>query len=270
MNVAQVILEPGDPVNWARHFAAEPIAYPEADPSATPGTNVTVLLGVGDSNVPVATGISLARAAGILGYAEADGRYGDKSQMEVLAENGVVEGLYNRCRYTVDVKDGEGDLHEECLLYDVDDLDGSRHHSGCGGCAYTYDADGEVDGWLCTDAKGEPCGDGFNAPFDLSEPLRATVAFGKTGPGAKAATATCKKKDAGGTCRFFRDEAGVQGARFVMTKPWGFHGIYLMAPYKAFDIETYQLNMIVRYFMSSGQELWDSDCLEDNSCEWIP
>ena len=268
MNVAQVILEPGDPVNWARHYAAEPIAYPEADPDATYGTNVAMLLGVGDSNVPVATGISMARAAGILGYAEPDGRYGDKSQMDVLVDNGVVEGLYNRCRYTVDVEDAEGNVHEECTLYDVDDLDGSRHHSGCGGCM--YGPDGATDSWQCTDGDGAVCGDGFNAPFDLPEPLRATVAFPNPGLAAEPSAAICAQKNGDGSCRFFRDEAGVQAVRLVMTRPRGFHGIYLMAPYKAFDIETYQLNMIVRYFMSSGQEVWDSACLEDNSCEWVP
>jgi len=271
MNIAQAILEPGDPVNWARHYAAQPLAYPEADPDATPGTSVTLLLSAGDSNVPVAAGVSLARAAGIVGYADADGRYGEKSQMEVLVENGVVEGLYNRCRYVVDVEDKEGDVHEECVLYDVDDLDGSRHHSGCGSCAYEYDAEETtVLGWLCTDGEGEACGDGFDAPYDLPEPLRATAAFHGTGPAAAVAPAACEEKNPDGSCRFFRDENGVQAARFVMTRPWGFHGLYLMAPYKAFDIETYQLNFIVRYFISSGQEVWDSACLEDSSCEWMP
>ena len=271
MTVAQTVLEPGDPVNWARHYALEPIAYPESDPDAIPGTNTIVLNGVGDTNVPVATGIAIARAAGIVGFVEADGRYGEKSEMDVLIEHGVVEGVYNRCRYAVEVADAQGAAAEECILFDPDDLDGSRLAGKCSSCAYTYeDGEEKPTGWVCSAADGEACGDGFGAPSDLTEPVRATMVVGGDGAPEQARLAHCSSHNPDGTCRVFKSPSGVQALRFALTKPVGFHGIYLMAPYKPFDIETYQLNLMARYFVSSGTELWDDLCLEDNSCSWEP
>jgi len=271
MTIAQTILEPGDPVNWARHFAMEPIAYPEADPQATPGTNVLVLLGAGDSNVPVSTGIALARAAGIVGFAEPDPRYGDETQMQVLVENHVVEGLYNRCRYVVEVLDNEGTAHEECIMYDIDDLDESRHAGDCGECSYGFDEDSEPSGWFsCVNEQGDICGDGFGMPHDLSQPLRATSILSGKGGTMPAYELACAKKHEDGSCRLFKDKSGVMALRFPVTRPEGFHGLYLMAPYKPFDVETYQLNLMARYFVTSGQEVWDDMCLEDSTCSWEP
>ena len=263
-SIAQAILEPGDPVNWARHYALEPLQYP-TDPDAKPGTNVLLLLGVGDSNVPIATGLNIARAAGILGFAEPDGRFGDRTQMEVLVDKHVVEGLFNRCRYTVDISTADG-ARQECVLFDADDLDNARHTANC--TCQDDDSQASVAGWLCGDGEGTPCGDGFGLPFDLPEPLRATSAVRAAYTPDLQQAPTCARKNADGTCAVFKDDAGVQALRLITTRPEGFHGIYLMAPYKAFDIETYQLNAILRFFISSGTEIWDDVCLEDNSCSW--
>lgn len=271
MGIAQTILEPGDPVNWASHYALEPLAPPASDKSSRPGTNVVVLLGVGDTNVPVATGVALARAAGAVGYRDADPRFEGRSEMEVLVENDVVEGLFNRCRYKVAVKDKDGEVRDSCLLFDPDDLDSSRNAGPCDDCQATYDKKGEsITGWVCSDAKGNACGDGFNAPTDLPEPVRATAVLrdGIAVPAREAGA--CTRKNADGTCAVFEDPQGVLGLRFALTRPEGFHGLYLMAPYKPFDVETYQLNMIARYFMSSGTQLWDDPCLEDTTCSWVP
>lgn len=260
--IAQAILEPGDPVNWARHFALEPLQFSD---TAVPGANVMLLLGVGDSNVPIATGLNIGRAAGMMGYMEPDGRYGDKTQMEVLVDKFVVEGLYNRCRYKVQVETADGN-QEHCVLYDGDDLDDSRLSGEC--TCRPDDTAASVAGWLCTDAGGAVCGDGFGLPFDLDFPVRATTAVRAAFTPDQQEAAACVEKHADGSCGVFKDDAGVQAVRLVPTRPEGFHGIYLMAPYKAFDIETYQLNAILRYFMTSGKEVWDDPCLEDNSCSW--
>ena len=267
MGIAQHVLEPGDPVNWARHLAAEPLSYP-SDPAATPGTPAIIIGSVGDTNVPLATAMNLARAAGALGYLDKDGRYGDLSQNDVLVAKGVAEGLYNRCRYTVAVKDKDGKSFAECLLYDADDLDGSRLAGPCTDCTYSYDEKGnKLPGWTCVDPDGVPCGDGFNAPFDLPAPLRAT-AEPTTDPVLGYAGAACSMKNADGTCGVFSASGGLAAFRLALTKPWGFHGLYLMAPYKPFDVETYQLNLILRFFLTSGTQVWDDPCLEDSSCNW--
>jgi hypothetical protein len=255
-------MDAGDPVNWAPHWAADQVQHPDPGAGLKPGTNVIVLPSVGDSNVPISTGIALARAAGLVGYLDDDGRYGSKSQMEVLVDKGVVEGLFNRCRYTLTVKTSAGAPVDECLLYDIDDLDGARLSGPCDTCEYTY-SDGSISGWVCVDKDGNACGDGFGSPFDLPEPLRATFL-----PGGKAAS--CSEQADDGTCRVFKDSAGVGAMRITLTLPQGFHGLYLQAPYKQFDIETYIMNVIGRYFMTSGTEVWDDPCLEDSSCEWMP
>ncbi len=271
MGIAQTVLEPGDPVNWALRYGREPLAPPASDPVGAAGTNVLVLLGVGDTNVPVATGVSLARATGAVGYLTDDSRFPGKSEMEVLVDSTVVEGLFNRCRYKVPTKDKDGAAQDSCVLFDPDDLDSSRNAGPCTDCKLTYDKKGEkVTGWVCSDDKGAVCGDGFNAPTDLTEPVRAAAVLRNGEPVPAREAGACKRKNADGTCAMFEDPGGVFGLRFALTRPEGFHGLYLMAPYKPFDVETYQLNLIARYFMSGGTQLWDDPCLEDNSCPWVP
>jgi len=271
MGIAQTVLEPGDPINWAARYAQEPLAPPGTDSSSTAGTNVMVLVGVGDTNVPAATGIALARAAGAVGYDKPDPRFDGKSEMEVLVDSTVVEGLFNRCHFKVAAKDKDGNMVDSCVLFDPDDLDSSRLSGPCTDCKLNYDKKGEkVTGWTCSDDKAEPCGDGFNAPTTLPEPIRAAAVVRDGIPIPAREAGACKRKNPDGTCAMFEDPAGIQGLRFALTRPEGFHGLYLMAPYKPFDIETYQLNLIARYFMSGGTQLWDDPCLEDNSCSWVP
>ena len=39
---------------------------------------------------------------------------------------------------------------------------------------------------------------------------------------------------------------------------------------KPFDIDSYSINMIGRFFQSGGKEILDDHCLEDYSCDFIP
>lgn len=266
VGIAQTILDPADPVNWARHYGIEPLDYSQTDPNVVMGARVLVLPSIGDPVVPISTGIAIARAAGILGYEKPDGRYGDKTQMEVLVEKYVVEGISNTKRFTIAVKDKNGKSNNYSIMYDPDDLDGSRFYKDCNECEWLYNSKGGKVVWQCKDPQGNICGDGFGAPFDLIEPLRATVVLeNKT-----SMPATCMSREKDNSCRVWKDERGIHAIRFTMTEPWGYHGLLLMAPYKAFDIETYIYNMIGRFFMTSGQELWDDKCLMDSSCEWMP
>jgi hypothetical protein len=93
MTLAQMILEPADPINYAPLFMKNPVDYSDTGDTATPGANLLMVPTVGDMNVPVNTEVSIAKAAGILGVSSPDSRYG-KAQVDVLIENYVVEGLY--------------------------------------------------------------------------------------------------------------------------------------------------------------------------------
>ena len=120
LSIAQAVIDPADPATWARHYHEEPLDY-SYDPGVVPGCNVLDLLTIGDENVPVAAGITLARAAGIV----------DATTMDSLARDGVVEGNWRLARYRAD---GSGphafdpgfdpqSQGAEAVLFDPDDLD---------------------------------------------------------------------------------------------------------------------------------------------------
>ncbi len=244
MAIAQALLESGDPVNWAPHYHLDPLVYdrvPE-DRGVTPGVNVLTIVTVGDSQVPLATGFSIARAAGVLSYSVPDQRYG-KTQSQVLIENHVMEGLVHRNRFMVEYTDQDGEPAEQPIMFDPDDLDNSRTFEGCE-CSTRILEDDPDDPYLltaygCKDGQGNWCGSGYGEP-DLDPPLRATV---DTGIGR-----------------------GKAGLRILFIEPEGVHGINLMNPSRPFDMETYALNLMSRYFISGGEEIRDDPCLEDSSC----
>ena len=110
ITLAQLILEPGDPVNYAP-VCDDPYRGGNSEPAR--GTNLLVMNTVGDMNVPVSTGITLARAAGLIGISEPDPRYGAPAG-KVLISRFVAEGIEDFRRF------GNGAQG----LFDVDDLDG--------------------------------------------------------------------------------------------------------------------------------------------------
>ncbi len=97
LGLSQIALESGDPMNWAAYWEGRrTMTYGTGE---TVGTRVLVLPSIGDTGVPIASGIALSRAAGFIGYDTIDPRYG-KSQSEVLVDTWAVEGLSRTARYT--------------------------------------------------------------------------------------------------------------------------------------------------------------------------
>jgi hypothetical protein len=98
VQIAQTATDSGDPVNFAPLFWQQPNfpTYPEVSTT----TNVVLLLTNGDMNVPVATGIAQARAAGMIPYAadQIDSRYG-RTPHQVLVDNYVIEGVERLKRF---------------------------------------------------------------------------------------------------------------------------------------------------------------------------
>ena len=124
VNIAQAIVDPADPAVWARHYHREPLSF-DYDPGVTPGCNVLDLVTVGDPNVPVAAGVTLARAAGIL----------NETETASFVDHGVVEGNWRLARYRKDGSgphpydaafDWRGEDHDQAILFDVDDMDSSQ------------------------------------------------------------------------------------------------------------------------------------------------
>lgn len=105
-------IEGADPIVYARRWADAPFRDPK---------NVLIHLTAGDTTVPEATGISLARAAGIVDFDTVDPRYGTTPD-RWLVEHGVVQGLEEFWPYT--------GTNGQSVLFDPDDLDEGTDGTG--------------------------------------------------------------------------------------------------------------------------------------------
>jgi hypothetical protein len=106
--VFSAILEPGDPIAYARGFSEEPLPGTNGKPR-----NMLIMPTPGDTIVNASTGIALARAAGWLPD-EVDPRYG-MSIDQWLVERKVIQGLEQYGPYVC--------ANGEPCLFDADDLD---------------------------------------------------------------------------------------------------------------------------------------------------
>lgn len=109
MSLAQAALDPGDPINFAPHYAIQPLTRPDGSPIGP--RSVFTINTIGDMNVPVNTGIAFARATGALPFftpsqADAFPEYADYATPQALYEalgnrtpnqdliqNHVIEGI---------------------------------------------------------------------------------------------------------------------------------------------------------------------------------
>ena len=194
LQITQTLLEPADPIAYARHQFVDPIDYGAAAPGAPKGTNLLVVVTAGDTQMPTASGLAFARAAGVLPFDEILPAHG-RSANDLLIRYGVTEGLARLERF------GEG-------LFDVDDL-----------------------------SEGS---DGLRGPR-LDPALRVTID---------------------------RSDGGQVGLRVPLLDPSGQHGLRLPRPDKAWDGETYMLNLIARHFTTGDLE--HLPCLSDSSCDFVP
>jgi hypothetical protein len=111
LGLSQVALEGADPANTA--------PFMHGERTLTFGTGETVqtrafyINTMGDSGVPTASGVTLARAAGLIDFRSVDARYG-KTVQQVLVDTGTVESAESSGRW----KNARG----EDVLMDVDDL----------------------------------------------------------------------------------------------------------------------------------------------------
>lgn len=118
LSISQMILEGGDPVSFAPHYD-KPLDF-SYDEGVSPGVNVLVIPTSGDMNVPVNTGVQIARAAGFIELEEANPAYAGTqfegmSTNRMLIETFTLEAIECLPRY----RNADG----QPVLFDVDDLD---------------------------------------------------------------------------------------------------------------------------------------------------
>lgn len=109
MGLAQLAIEKGDPVNFVRNAERHRILRYGTGEEVS--TRMVVVNTIGDMNVPVATGVSMARVAGMIDLTERDPRYG-KTPNRVLIDNGVISAVERVGTY----KNSKG----EDVLMDID------------------------------------------------------------------------------------------------------------------------------------------------------
>jgi hypothetical protein len=125
LGLAQLAIERGDPVNFLPYTERRRILRYGTGEEV--GTRMVVVNTIGDMNVPVATGVSIARAAGMVELFSADPRY-NKTANRVLIDNGVIESVERTGKY----KNSAG----EDVLLDVDHFsalsgDGAQDQFDC-------------------------------------------------------------------------------------------------------------------------------------------
>jgi hypothetical protein len=96
VTLAQVIIDPADPINYAPHYRRDPLVF-DYD-SATPGTNVLLIATAGDTTVPVSSAVALARAAGVVSPSQVDPRFA-KTSNRVVIDSYIAEGLARLRRF---------------------------------------------------------------------------------------------------------------------------------------------------------------------------
>ena len=113
-NIAQAILDAGDPAAYARHYFIDPLDLKYQGVKGREETRALIIATTGDQNVPVNSGISLARSMGIVDYERPRDDLFGATEDDFLLINAVYEGAQRYPRWT----DARGPFN-----YDPDDLD---------------------------------------------------------------------------------------------------------------------------------------------------
>ncbi len=121
VGLAQTILEPGDPINYAPHYFLDPLPI---QPEGAVPTNLLITVTLGDPMNPVDIHAAKARASGILDYLVEDPRYG-LTDNDWLINHWVYEGICGLGRFPKNKYGKE-------VLFDPDSLDhlGRNHDNG--------------------------------------------------------------------------------------------------------------------------------------------
>ncbi len=108
---AQLVLDQGDPAVWSRHFLSGEMTYATGE---TVATHALVVNTVGDMNVPVNTGASIGRAAGLLDFNTPIAEWGGRTVNQVVIDSYVLEAVDTVKRFTNGAGAG--------VLFDPEDL----------------------------------------------------------------------------------------------------------------------------------------------------
>ncbi len=283
LGLAQTIMEPGDPAAYGRYIHQSPLEFPYetgavADARAAGRmTHVLQTHTVGDSDVPMSTGLTFARAAGLIDWRTVNPETG-RTDMELLIDTWVVEGVERTMRYAQrkepmnfcppapwsewscpPVRLGEEERYR--AFFDEE-----------GGCL--------VDLGDCAGA----CPDGEACHYDdVCVPCAAACADMADFP-VEGVLLDVEDYDLGsdrlvlpeyhlpgGPLRITRDlPGGVFALRIPYMDRYGSHGVPPSIPERAFDINGFEVNQILWFLASDGQQIVDDPCLASGDCPFFP
>jgi hypothetical protein len=269
--IAAFIVEPGDPVVFSPHYFKYPFSYPY-DTDIKAGAQVLVIPTAGDMNVPVNTGIAMARAAGIIEIQRGTDRdicfdgtdFGKTGNCTVFRGCDAVEGCKNaeecnleQCRETEFCKNfncctGKMDyvpsykkyygmnnicLSENDILIDFHAVEGVERLRRFAFYPFCDCRKILFDADNLSDST-----DGFNAPV-LQKPVRSSV----------------------------KTENGWQLMRIPYVEPTGTHGFGMPDPDRPFPVSNYMFNLIGYFFRTSGNpQVLHDPCFKDSTCAFFP
>ncbi len=244
-NIAGFVTEPGDPIAYARHFFLEPLPILAEGPRAK---NVMIIPTIGDSAVPIATGLEMARAAGLLPVTASEARdpdfsYGRPAPWDPALGYqawATTRKSWDEWRTAAGIDWGPAQIDlapdpnrvmvENFVAEGMARLRRFEHDARFADPSETlFDVDDFGNG-----------ADGWNQPR-ASEPLRVTR----------------------------RTSAGISALRIPFMKPEGQHGFGLYEPDEPFDMPTFMHALLGHYMSTDGREVIEDVCLEDMSCEFI-
>jgi hypothetical protein len=255
LDLAQLVLDPADPVNYARHWSRDLLAARTVDEGGRVAgpANSLIIATSGDPAVPVSTTFSLARAADLVELSKPDPAYG-VSIDQVLIRSGATEGIAATRRFD----DPQGGVFAA--------LPG---HVRCeAGSNCTGDALIDLTGYSCSSGT---CTDGLQAPR-LDPPLQRQLVRNSS----PATPCPVNKHAAGAGCYSTGASAcdpaapGVSALMIPDLDRAGQHGFAGPQPAKPFDAEQFIANAVGRYFECRGRELRFDECQQDLArCPWI-
>lgn len=223
--IGQLVVDPADPAVFARHLLLEPLEFPFTGKRT--GSHALVITSQGDMNVPASSGVTFARAAGLVPFLEVDPRYG-RSPNQVLIDTYTVEAVDNLRRHT--------DAQGRGVHMDVENFSGGEDIWGPSYPRLDPPLRLGFDRW-------DPLGGRSAAIFPLT---RDTGEHGFSLPGAMIddfrakCRAACPLPGSGDPCN----------CRTQTT----------------YDIGSFLINMLARFLASNGAELSADLCQSRNDC----
>jgi len=223
--IGQLVLDAADPGTVARHLTKEPLVYPGT--GDTTGAHAMVITTMGDLAVPANTGMTYARAAGILNFTDVDERYG-VPENQVLIDNYAAEAVHNLNRF--------------------EDSAGNGVHIDVEGFSRGQDPWGDEIPRL-----DPPLRSGWNRVDDLDGVSTALFVFPRPDGQHGFDTPGIMTDDIIEQCLDTCDEVGVEDpCRCSLARK--------------FDVGTFMFNLIGTYFKSGGTAVSDDQCLSDGNC----